>query len=407
MGEGKCVILCSAYPYTATGTAYAVRSILPVAVEIFDSVDYVAVSAEDRRAEETGDWAKCVNFKYVPANAAPKWKRFAKSLFSRWPATVQRYVVPGVMEALGETAPRGARKPLLVVIDAPLYWPMLADRTLKERFSGIVLWSQNVISGAFDGVIREVKGVQRLSWLWEIRRLRQYEQRALGDADRVWTITDHDNEQYREEFGFSADGILGVSLDTERFETPIAGSPSSIVYLGSFDIRKSLGIAKFVTEIFPRIKESFPEVSLWLGGKGSEAFDQSSDGVRGVGFVDDEADFLERGLIFVNPQESGSGIKLKSLHALAAGKVLLTTPVGVQGIPGEPGRDYFVADRVEEMEAALSQILSDGTDLESVARSGRILARKHYGTEEQQQTARKLFLEFLGTVSFQSARADV
>lgn len=397
MGAGKCVILCSAYPYSATGTAYAVRSILPVAVEVFDSVEYIAVSAEDKRSEETGKWAESVEFHFVPANADPKWKRFAKSLFSKWPATAQRYVVPGVIETLKETAT--GEKPLLVVIDAPLYWPLLADRTLKEAFSGVVLWSQNVISGAFDGVIESVGGLQKLSWLWEIRRLRRYEQKTLAHADRVWTITDYDRDQYRDEFGFSADGILGVSLDAERFETPIAGPPKSIVYLGSFDIRKSLGITKFVTEIFPRIKETYPEASLWLGGKGSEAFDRCSDGVHGVGFVEDEAEFLERGLVFVNPQESGSGIKLKSLHALAAGKVLLTTPVGVQGIPGEPGRDFFVVDRVEEMEPALSRIFSGKTDLDRVAHSGRALAMKHYGSDEQQEAARRLFLEVLEAIA--------
>ena len=399
MGAEKCVILCSAYPYSATGTAYAVRSILPVAVEVFDSVEYIAVSAEDRRSEETGEWAKQVDFKFVPANATPKWRRFAKSLFSRWPATVQRYVVPGLNEALDETATESSEKPLLVVIDTPLYWPLLADRSLKEKFSGVVLWSQNVISGAFDGVIQELKGVQRLSWLWEINRLRRYEYQAIRDADRVWTITDYDYEQYREEFGFCPDGILGVSLDSERFETPIAGIPKSILYLGSFDIRKSLGISKFVTEVFPRIKASHPEVSLWLGGKGSEAFDGHSEGISGIGFVESEAEFLERGLIFVNPQESGSGIKLKSLHAMAGGKVLLTTPIGVQGIPGEPGHDFFVADCVEEMEGMLSLLLSEETDLESVAKNGRSLAKKYYGAAEQQRTARTLFLDFLESVS--------
>jgi hypothetical protein len=41
--------------------------------------------------------------------------------------------------------------------------------------------------------------------------------------------------------------------------------------------------------------------------------------VRGFGFVADEDAFMAEGLVIVNPQESGSGIKLKSLHALADG----------------------------------------------------------------------------------------
>jgi len=395
MRAETCVILCSAYPYSATGTAYAVRSILPVAVELFNKVEYVAVSAEDRSEQETGEWAACVNFRHVPANVSPKWLRFAKSLFSKWPATTQRYVNPSLPQTLRKCSEDHDGKPVLLVLDAPLYWPLLSDPLLGEKFSAVILWGQNVISDAFSGVIEGIGGLQRFSWLWEIERLRKYEKRVLGHADWVWSITDHDQGRFLELFDCTVDGVLGVSLDADRFETPIVGSQDSILYLGSFDIRKSLGITKFVTQVFPRLRENRRELSLWLGGKGSQDFDQIVEGVHGLGFVEDEMKFIERGLIFVNPQESGSGIKLKSLHALAAGKVLLTTPVGVQGIPGESGRDFLVAERVEEMADTLLKVFSDGTDLESIASNGRALAMRLYGGNGQLERARELFQEVL------------
>lgn len=402
MRAETCVILCSAYPYSATGTAYAARSILPAAVELFNAVEYIAVSAEDRSQEETGEWAESVNFRHVPANVSAKWLRFAKSLLSKWPGTTQRYVSRALPRTLRECCEEHETKPVLVVLDAPLYWPLLSDPLLIEKYSAVILWSQNVISDAFSGVIEGIGGAQRLSWLWEIKRLREFEKRVLEHADWVWSITDHDQERFLEAFDCSVDGVLGVSLDADRFETPISGSHDSILYLGSFDIRKSLGIAKFVTRVFPRIRKIHPKLSLILGGKGSRGFDQPAEGVTGLGFVEDEMTFLEQGLIFVNPQESGSGIKLKSLHALAAGKVLLTTPVGIQGIPGEPGRDFLVAERVEEMADTLLKVFSDGTDLESIASNGRALAKGLYGGSGQLDHARELFEEVMNSPSRES-----
>ena len=72
---------------------------------------------------------------------------------------------------------------------------------------------------------------------------------------------------------------------------------------------------------------------------------------------------------------SGSGIKLKSLHALADGKVLLTTPIGAQGIPGVPGTDYLLAERVEEMGGVLGEALASGLSFAEMAERGRAAVR--------------------------------
>lgn len=397
MKPDSCVILCSAYPHSPTGTAYAVSSILPTVTGLFSRVDYVAVSAEKGTDRETGDWPGRVRFHHVPANAGAKWKRFLKSLFSPWPGTAQRYVSGDLVRQLRAVADGAGEKPVLVVLDAPLYWPLLADRDLRSRFSAVVLWCQNVNADVFAGIPGEVNLLASLSWRWEIARLRHFEERCLADADVVWAITGDDRDRFLESFGYEVDGVLGIRLEAGRFEREIGGSEDGLLYLGSFDIRKSLGISKFVRRVFPRLLEARPGLRLWLGGKGSEAFDAMGENVRGLGFVEDEEEFLGRGLLFVNPQESGSGIKLKSLHALAAGKVLLTTTVGVQGIPGVAGRDYLVGDGVEELAEAFLRATKEGADLCAIAANGRELARRLYGEEAFDRGARELFEAVLDT----------
>lgn len=377
MEPASCIVLSSAFPDTFTGTGFAARSLLPVLGSTSVRVDYLAVAAPGKRppAQFPGDPAKVV-FHQLEADARAKWKRFAKSLFSRWPGAVQRYVSPTLPAALHRLCDEaGERRPVLFVLDAPLYWPLLADSALRARFSRIIHWSLNVSAEVFLGILAESNPLMKAVWSLEVGRLKRYEREVLEDSDINWTVTAGDAASYQAIYGLETDGVLGIRLDEERFERPVTGDPHTLLYLGSFDVRKRKGIAKFVHGVFPELKARFPEMRLHLGGKGSEDFDGAHPGVRGFGFVADEDAFMAEGLVIVNPQESGSGIKLKSLHALADGKVLLTTPIGAQGIPGVPGSDYLLAERVEEMGGVLGEALASGLSFAEMAERGRAAVR--------------------------------
>ncbi len=369
MTPERCIVLSSAFPDGFTGTGYAAASILPVLCERFAEVEYVAISAYSTSIP-SGSGRNLV-FHHIHADTAPKWERFAKSVFSKHPATVQRYIRPGLRELLG----RLTKEPTaLVVLDAPLYWSLLADPALRGRFARVVLWCQNVNAEMFAGLLGGMNPILRAFWRLEIARLERYEGAALRDADAVWAITPDDERGFRERFGAACDGVVGIRVGGERFARPLQGDPFTLLYLGSFDIRKRQGIGKFVRGVFPELRRRFPSVRLLLGGKGSEAFDAPAEGISGLGFVADEAAFLRQGLVVVNPQEAGSGIKLKSLHALADGKALLTTPVGAQGIPGRAGSDYLLAPRVEEMGDVLAPYLEAPERLVELAAAGRAAA---------------------------------
>ena len=374
--SSSCVVISSAYPDGFTGTGYAARSILPVLSQRFSRIDYVVVPAAEASEPESDSLPGSIVFHRVNADTSPKWKRFLKSLISRWPGSVQRYTNPEFCGTLKDVLKRGDKAPeIVVVLDSPLYWPFLESKELRSKARNLVLWSQNVISDAFTGLLRGESFPKALAWKWEISRLEAFENAALHDADHVWSITEDDQKEFEKRFSISAEAVVGIRLDEGRFAMPIGGDTNTLLYLGSFDVRKRQGIEVFVREVFPKLREKFPDLRLILGGKGSENFDEASPGVEARGFVDDEAAFMAEGLVVVNPQDSGSGIKLKSLHALAAGKVLLTTPVGVQGIPAVSGRDCLLAEEVCEMGEVIEPLLSEPEALLKIAENARAWMR--------------------------------
>ncbi len=394
MTPSSCIILSSAFPDDFTGTGYAVQSILPTVTSIFGRVNYIAVAAEEVQFEADEDLLSSVKFHHPLADTAPKWQRFLKSVFSKWPGTVQRYRNPGVLDTLrtclGEEDETGT---VIMVMDSPLYWPLLGDKELRKRFARVILWSHNVAVDAFEGLLPELNPLARACWKWEIQGLRKYEGRVLADTDVLWTITKEDRDSYRELYRIEADEVFGIRIRQSRFEQPIQGDVNTLLYLGSFDIRKSVGIRKFVSTGLPALREKSPAMSLVLGGKGSEAFACVEEGVRGEGFVEDENAFMARGLIFVNPQESGSGLKLKSLHAMAAGKVLVTTPIGAQGIPGTPGVHFLVGGDAVAMAGEISRHCSDPDSLHAIATQARALIREQFSEEAFDHRAAEIFRE--------------
>lgn len=389
MSASRCLVISSAFPDGFTGTGYAARSLLPVLAERFERVDYLAIpaAAVAHPGEDAGLPENLVVYR-LDADAGPKWRRFLRSVTSPWPASVQRYVRRGVVEKLRDLC-RGETPPVVIVLDAPLYWPFLAEEELRTATGPVVLWSQNVLSEAFAGVASSAPFPARLLWKIEIARIERFEKAAMQDADANWAITDDDAAGFRAKHDIECDGVLGIRLEKERFETPIEGDPRTLLYLGSFDVRKRQGIAKFVHEVFPRLRARIPDLRLRLGGRGSEEFDGVVAGVTGCGFVEEADEFLSRGLVVVNPQESGSGIKLKSLHALAAGKVLLTTSVGVQGIPGVDGEHFLLAEGVEEM-AFHADTLADPTALLRVAEQGRRFVGERFSPDVHDEVLRGL-----------------
>jgi len=172
--------------------------------------------------------------------------------------------------------------------------------------------------------------------------------------------------------------VVGVEIDVERYRNVEEGDSTTVLHLGGHDMRKMQGLRRLIENVWPLVRAQRPDAKLCLGGRGSERLNDPESGIEGMGFVEDECEFLSKGAIFVNPQESGSGIKLKSLNALAAGKVLIAKQNGVQGVGGRNYIDYWAADSDEEMGEFILNMIEDEDVRRATARAGRALIEGNY-----------------------------
>ena len=83
------------------------------------------------------------------------------------------------------------------------------------------------------------------------------------------------------------------------------------------------------------------------------------EGVKIVGEVPDAMHFIGSKQINVVPLLSGSGIRVKIIEAMSAGKAVVSTTVGAQGIPFTDGENLLIADSPEQFADQIQRCVED------------------------------------------------
>ena len=78
-----------------------------------------------------------------------------------------------------------------------------------------------------------------------------------------------------------------------------------------------------------------------------------------TGFVDDVRPFVQNSHVYVIPLRVGGGTRIKVYEAMAMGCPVVSTRIGVEGLPVEPDRHFLEADSADSMAAAVLSLLDD------------------------------------------------
>ena len=125
----------------------------------------------------------------------------------------------------------------------------------------------------------------------------------------------------------------GIDLP-ERHDGPTEIEPLSILYVGNFDYHPNQDGARWMLrDVMPRVWEVIPQAKLLLvGNAGERHLSQTDHRVTVTGRVPDLAGYYRSAAVVACPLRVGGGIKVKMLEAIAYGKAIVSTTVGLQGL---------------------------------------------------------------------------
>jgi glycosyltransferase involved in cell wall biosynthesis len=166
-----------------------------------------------------------------------------------------------------------------------------------------------------------------------------------------------------------------------------AARPDTILFLAAYRHRQVNVDAAlwFYREVFPLVRHEIPEARFIIAGNGPPeeltVLAATDSQVEVTGFVDDIDRCYKEAAVFVAPILTGGGIIVKILDALAAGRPVVATSIGNEGIAAMPGRDLLVADDPPTFAAQVVKLLREPEYARALAANGAEFVKKNYGID--------------------------
>jgi glycosyltransferase involved in cell wall biosynthesis len=215
---------------------------------------------------------------------------------------------------------------------------------------------------------------------WLARRTgtvaRNFERRVLDDFDLVFVTSPDDAGALGAKSAVAPNGV-----DVERIRPAAPASEPRIVFTGKLDWQPNvMGLQWFCRHVLPRVLAEMPQTRFDVVGMNpvADVLALRQPAVQIHPNVPSVLPFLHGARVAVVPVHVGSGTRLKALEAMAAGRPVVGTTVGLAGLGLQPGVHAEVVDDPTQMAAAVLTLLRDRVAAEAMAAAARRHVEAHF-----------------------------
>lgn len=217
------------------------------------------------------------------------------------------------------------------------------------------------------------------------RKLRALEASVFATSDLVWVCSDEEVPIVRERALGARVRVAPNGVVTSRF-APLPGAtavPDRLLFFGRLDYYPNVdGLAHFVDDVLPLVQQQRPGVELVVVGSGdraqADAIAARNPAVRVLGRVPEVLPELAAASVVVVPLRAGGGTRLKIVEALSAGRPVVSTSVGAEGIQVTSGDELLLADTPAAFADGVVALLADPARAERLGAAGRRLMIERY-----------------------------
>ena len=274
------------------------------------------------------------------------------------------------------------RRPSLMV--ATSIWACLPFRR-EQNLPPVVLDAHDVLGNA----IAERYGETHLY----TRMVRSWERTVVRRVDHVFACSDLDREEFIRRYDIPAERVttvpngvdMEVWLEAERaaqlidpaIEERLQGA-TVLFFMGKLDYQPNREALQYLAERLMPVLESEDagRYRLLVCG-GPPPPESPHPAIIFAGRVPDIAPYVRRADICLAPIFTGSGTRLKILEYMAAGKPVVSTPKGAEGIAGVSGRHFELA-AADGFVDAIRRLTGNTETSRAMGEAGRSLVAERY-----------------------------
>jgi glycosyltransferase involved in cell wall biosynthesis len=318
-----------------------------------------------------------IGWRVARRSAMFEWTRM-RHLASRLPIAVatdfSKQGRLAVTEELG-------RKPDVLVVDFP-HAAMLAP---PPYACASVLFTHNVEAEIFQRHADAARDpLRRALWRNQAEKMQRFERELLSRFTAVVAVAERDREHFSKAYGARNVCVIPTGVDLDYFSysaTPVLedSEGGTVVFTGSMDWMANIdGIEYFMDQVWPAVARVRPRANFVVVGRAPPPGLVERAKARGLkwtftGFVNDVRPHVRTAHAYVIPLRVGGGTRIKVYEAMAMGCPVVSSRIGVEGLPVENEHHFIEADRPADMAAALLALLCDHDKRLRLAREARRL----------------------------------
>jgi glycosyltransferase involved in cell wall biosynthesis len=250
-----------------------------------------------------------------------------------------------------------------------LEFPQLEPWVRGVDAGRVVFASHNVESALVASYAETRRGVGRALYAAEAAAVRRLEAKVLRRADVVGVVSERDRDRLPPT---SAPVLVCPNGWDPGPVLPPSDEPV-VVFVAQLGWAPNVDAATWLARsIWPLVVRERPGARLLLVGRTPAPEVQALAGpsVEVTGTVPDVRPYLARARVAMAPLRAAGGSRLKILEACDAGRPVVATTTGVEGLERLVGRGVLVADEPEGLARLVVELLGDPARAASVGQEG-------------------------------------
>jgi len=262
----------------------------------------------------------------------------------------------------------------------------------KYSKARVFLRAHNIEHRIWQRVAEETKNPFKRWYVGHLARtLKDYEQHILSEFDGIIAITPTDASFFKEslrgrvgELPRDKVAVIDIPFGVDLKDFPqggVAPEAPSLYTIGAMNwIPNQEGVRWFLMYVWPDLHNQFPELNYYLAGREMPDWMRflNQPGVIVAGEVECAQEFIASKTIMVAPLFSGSGIRVKIIEAMAAGKTIISTSLGAEGIKCTNRENILIANLPCEFFEMASVCVSDPDICNRIGQKARELVAQEY-----------------------------
>lgn len=263
------------------------------------------------------------------------------------------------------------------IIFESIFSAVFIDDIKKNSAAKLIIRTHNTEFKIWKDLSKNASYLKRRYLKKLAKDLKKEERELLNKADLIFSISERDTYNFNKLSVHTK--IVTIPVAIEESDQSYLPTSSNISFLGAMNWQPNIEAVEILFEaILPRLRSKNPKLELNLAGSFMDDRFKSdpSVGIFNHGFVKVPEAFLAHNGIFVAPIESGSGVKIKVLEALATGTPVVTTTKGAEGIKSTDA--ILIEDNIEKMCSKIEKLLSSESQQATLSKQAKEFVHQNY-----------------------------